>query len=156
MSALNKVPKDALILACDSRKALLITNTGTPIHPKLLVEQHFETEGASGGATGDNPSGSRYDGGGTGGSFRARSAMEAKDPEIGKVENFATDIIVKLSSYLENNRVRQLVVVAPPAFLGVLRIKYNNQIKSMILCEVAKDVVHKPIDEIQATLIDGW
>lgn len=156
MSALNKVPKDTLILVCDTRKALLITNSGTPINPKLHVEKHFESEETDDGATGDNSAGRRYDGGGTGGSFRARSAMEVKDPEIGKAENFATQIVILLSAYLENNRFRQLVVVAPPAFLGVLRGKYSNQIKSIILSEISKDLVNQPIEQIQKTLIDGW
>lgn len=134
----------------------MISNSGTPIKPSLIVEKHFEAEEAGDGAVKDNPAGSRYDGGGTGGSFRARSAMEVKDPEIGKSENFAAQIVAKVSVYLENSSFGQLVVVAPPAFLGVLRGKYNNQVKSMILCEISKDVVGKPIDEIQDTLIDGW
>ena len=156
MSALNKVPKDILILACDSRKALLISNSGSPIHPKLHVERHFVSEEKSDGASGDHRAGRRYDGGGTGGSFRARSAMESKGPDMDRAAHFASQIVAELSAYQKNSRVSQLVVVAPPAFLGLLRGKFTNQLKSMILSEIPKSVTDMPIEDIQKTLVDEW
>lgn len=153
---LKKVPKDTLILACDARKALLISNSGSPIHPKLHVEKHFEAEEKSEEVSGDGRTGRRYDGGGTGGSFRARSAMEVKDPDIDRAAGFASQILAELSAYQHASRISQLVVVAPPAFLGLLRGKFDNQLKSMILSDIPKNVVDMPIEELQRTLIDEW
>ena len=153
---LNKVPKDTLILVCDTQKALLISNSGSPIHPKLGIEKHFEADEKSDAERNNERAGRRYDGGGTGGSFRARSAMEATDPQTEKSEQFAAQIVAQLSSFLSDRRFGQLVVVAPPAFLGVLRNTFDDRLHNMISAEVPKTLTDMPIGEIQKTLVEEW
>ena len=156
MTVLNKVPNDAVILVCDARKALLISNAGSPVHPRLQIDTHFEAEENTYADAGGERSGRRYDGGGTGAAFRARSAMEASDPDAESAAQFASQVLAELTSYKEKKRISQVLVVAPPPFLGLLRTKFSSQLKSTIMGEVPKNLTDMPIEGIQKTLIEEW
>lgn len=156
MPKLNKFPKNTLILVCDTRKALFISNSGSPIHPKLGIEKHFEPTETADVVSSNDRAGRRYDGGGTGGSFRARSAMEANDPNADKAEEFASRIVSELVTFLSEQRFSQFLVAASPAFLGVLRDKFDVHLRKMISAEVPKNLTDMPVDEIQRALFEEW
>ncbi len=156
MAALNKVPKDLLILVCDARKALFMTNAGSPARPELAIKEHFEAAGGAERTTGNDRRGKRYDGGGTGGSFRARSAMEASDSDHERAAEFASEIVEKATDFRRKNSVGQILVVAPPAFLGVLRAKVSGEMESLIVSEIPKQLTDLPVAEIQEALVETW
>lgn len=156
VASLNKVPKDLLILVCDSHKALLITNAGPPARPELEIEDHFEAAGNTERPKGNDPSGKRYDGGGTGGSFRARSSMETSDTDQERASEFASEIIEKITKFRRKKTVGQILVAAPPAFLGVLRAKLTHELESLIVTEIPKHFTDMTIGEIQKALVETW
>lgn len=156
MPKLNKLPKHILVLVCDTQKALYMSNSGTPIHPKLGVEKRVELKEKSEAAPRNDRAGRRYDGGGTSGSFRARSAMEASDPNAEKTEEFASQIVAELAVFLRDKRFNEFMVVASPTFLGVLRDKIDDHLRSMIAAEIPKNLTDMPVDEIQKALFGQW
>lgn len=156
MTFLNKVPKDTLILVCDAQKALIVGNSGTPVHPELVIEKTIEFDEDEFASAREDRSGRRFDGGGTGGSFRARSAMETSDQHAEVSAKVAVQIVAELANYIKDRRTGQIVVVAPPAFLGLLRTKYTDSLNNKILDEVPKNLTEMPVKEIQKALVEKW
>lgn len=156
VAALNKVPNDLLILVCDARKALLMTNAGSPARPQLHIEEHIEAPEGAERVAGNDRRGKRYDGGGTGGSFRARSSMETSDTDHERAAEFASEIVEKVTAFRREKPIGQILLVAPPAFLGVLRAKVTDEIESLIVSEIPKHFTDLPVAEIQKSLVETW
>lgn len=156
MSPLTRVPKDLVILVCDSRKALILKNDGSEIRPKLEITEHFEPDGAPSGIQDSDRSGRRADGGSANASYQARSAMEAADPGKAQAAAFAAQIVERLVKHHSKVGIGQLVLVAPPTFLGFLRDKMSDELRQLITSEVSKHLTEMPVEDIEKILVSPW
>lgn len=82
-----------------------------------------------------------------------RHAMEQyTEPKVIEAQAFAKTLV----EYLENSRNHQkfekLVIMAPPAFLGMLRKEMSEPLSALVAAEVDKNLVKHDAEEIQAHL----
>lgn len=67
---------------------------------------------------------------------------------------FADDIVAYLNRALDDGAFERLVLVAPPAMLGILRKALTRPLKSTLRAEVAKDLTHISLNDLPAHLND--
>ena len=153
MPSIVRIPKDVIILVCDTNKALLLRNVGAVAQPELQVDAHLQPpEGTSEAENGIRP-GRRFDGGSAAISGTSRSAMEATDPKTKHADAFAGHLVSTLNDRHQNTLIGGLIIVAPPSFLGMIRQKMNEDLHKLIRDEVAKDLAEMPVSEIQKILL---
>lgn len=79
--------------------------------------------------------------------FDART--DAKEHEA---ETFAREIAERLETGRTSGQFQNLVLMAPPAFLGVLREQLSDGVRKLVVEEIAKDLVTHSSEEIRAKL----
>lgn len=156
MDRLQRLPKDLLIVITDARRALLLQNTGSEIHPSLEVLDRIEAEVEPGEHEDSDRSGRRYDGGGTVARFRGRSAMEQPDPQKLKAAAFADQLTNHLVRLEREGKVRQILLAAPPAFLGALRDAMPPELTRLVVAQIPKHLTEASIDDIKGALVAPW
>lgn len=139
---------NALILVGDGRKALFLRNRGTPQALDLVVERILD------GA--DNPS-TREQGSDRPGRVMqsvgfSRSSVEQTDWHTLEEQKFAGTIADALYRSALANGFTELVIVAPPKILGVLRQNFHKQVSDRIHGEVSKTLTSTPVGEIERLL----
>jgi protein required for attachment to host cells len=75
-----------------------------------------------------------------------------RTPRKHAAELFARRIARELSAAHRAKSFDGLVLVAGPAFLGLLRAALTKPLKSAVVAEVAKDLVHQPKTALQSHL----
>jgi protein required for attachment to host cells len=85
----------------------------------------------------------------------SRSAMEPRTPpKKVEIDRFARQLAGALGEGLRKGAYQQLVLVAPPAFLGVLRGHLSERVQARVEAVVEKDYLH--IEQREArVLIEG-
>lgn len=85
----------------------------------------------------------------------ARSVVEPhEDPEHRHARVFAAELTDHLDRAGQENRFDQLVVIAPPGFLGVLREQWTARIKSRITQEFDKELAGLNDAQLQSRLAE--
>ena len=79
-------------------------------------------------------------------------SMEEVDFHQQEEDRFAADTAAMLKARALRERVRALVVVAPPRTLGELRKHYHKEVEQRLVAEVPKDLVNVPVAEIEKIL----
>lgn len=69
-----------------------------------------------------------------------------------QAEKFAREIAHAIDEGLDGQAFSKLVLVAPPAFLGLLRSAISNRAKKAVSCELDKNIVRSELDEIREHL----
>ena len=69
-------------------------------------------------------------------------------------EVFAREVCVNIKQRYISNKFTQLYLIAPPEFLGFLRIHLDGELKKLIGGEIDKDIVQLKTDEIRSHLLD--
>lgn len=155
MKKLDRLPKHALVLACDARKALFLLNTGT------LFEPEFETEEVM--RASENPlnrehhsdrPGRRIDRTAAGGGLGPKSAMEQTDQNALATARFASDVIARLEERDRRSPVEALVIAAPAPMLGALRRHMPKALSPKIIGEYAKDLTALTSPEIARSIVN--
>ncbi|MFN4309303.1 MAG: host attachment protein [Ferrovibrio sp.] len=71
-----------------------------------------------------------------------RSAMEPRhDPHQMAEDKFAKSVAERLNHACEEKLFAQLVVIAPPRMLGVLRDEFSAAVQKLVAAEIHKDLV---------------
>lgn len=71
----------------------------------------------------------------------SRSAMSPQEtPHEHAMKVFAKEIGETLDHGLKTNEFEQLIIVAPPHFLGALRSNFSDELKNSLLGEIDKDL----------------
>jgi protein required for attachment to host cells len=85
----------------------------------------------------------------------ARTGVEPHEDET-HVESrkFAHEIAEYLEHEHQENRFDRLHVVAPPAFLGVLRATWSDRLRRAIVQEIDSDWMPLPIAELKSRLVE--
>lgn len=79
--------------------------------------------------------------------FDARTNV--KDHEV---EIFAREIAEHLETGRTSGQFQKLVLMAPPAFLGVLREQLSDGVRELVVDEIAKDLVTHSSEEVRNKL----
>lgn len=84
-------------------------------------------------------------------------AFEQKtDPKKQEAINFAHSLAHHLEAGSNANQFEQLMIVADPSFLGLLRDELSEQLKKKVSFELNKDLTTHSVAEIQAHLPQHW
>lgn len=154
MDRIVRIPKDELIVVCDSQKALLLRNNGQLARPELAIVEHLEADDSVQDRLDADRPGRRADGGSVAASGGPRSAMETRDVGDLLAASFAKSLAAHLSSAHRESPFAKLLVVAPPTFLGLLRPELKGEIPSIPTKEIDKHLTELPISELQKALLD--
>ncbi len=139
--------KGAWVLIADSEKALLLENMGDEQDYNLEVRRKDLQENPRNSEQGTDRPGRMQDVG-----VQQMSAMENADWHELEKERFADDLAELLYKRGHNGGFDRIVLVAAPQTLGHLRKKLHKEVEAKVVGEVAKDLTHLPIDEIEKRL----
>jgi protein required for attachment to host cells len=143
-----KIPHDAFVFVGDGRKALFLRNDGDEKFPYLKTEKVFVDENPSSHEQGTERAGRVSKASQTGG----RSAVEPTDWHELEEQHFVRMVAAAMERLIRANKVKALVVVAPPRALAELRLAFHPDVKACILAEVNKDLTKHPVGEIEKHL----
>lgn len=145
-----KIPRNALVFVGDGRKALILRNSGDALSLRLTAEIVFEDANPMTHEQGRDRPGRV--------SMAAlpgrKSAVEAKDWHDIAEHRFAQTVASAMERMVRTNRVKALIVVAPPRTLADLRKAFDADVKACILAEIAKDLTRHTIADIETNLVN--
>jgi protein required for attachment to host cells len=81
-----------------------------------------------------------------------RSGMETTDWHELEKERFARRVALALEQMVRGEKVKAIVVVAPPRTLAELRHAFHGDVKNRIVAEIDKDLTKLPVDQIEKHL----
>ncbi|HEX9208818.1 MAG TPA: host attachment protein [Steroidobacteraceae bacterium] len=92
------------------------------------------------------------------GHAKARGTRHAfggeNDPRHREAVGFARHIANQLEEARQRDEFDDLVVVAGPAFLGLVRQEMSKPTRARVVHEVHKDLVHSPVEELRQHLAE--
>lgn len=139
-----KLKNGAWVLVADGEKALFLVNDGDESHLDLRVMRKDEQENPPTREQAANRPGRVQ-----GSASHDNSAMDDTDwHELAK-ERFAIDLTDMLYARAHAGRFDQLVIVAAPQILGVLRASVHSVVADKIVAEISKHLTNQPIDNIE-------
>lgn len=139
-----KIRKGAWVVVCDGAKALILENIGDKQHPELRMRDVFEQKNPSTADQGADRPGRSHP------PFSLRSSsVNQTDWHDQAEEEFLVDLVAKLDRAVQDGTTKELVIVAPPRALGMVRRHYTPAIREALLKELDKDLVKIPIDQIE-------
>jgi protein required for attachment to host cells len=123
------------ILVADTTRARIFT-AEAPSAPLEELEDLSHTEGRlhDREITSDLPGKVKSFGGG------GHAFEQPTDPKKHEIDNFAHQIAQHLEKAYNTNRFEQLIIVAAPSFLGLLRSHLPEQIKKRVRFELDKEL----------------
>jgi protein required for attachment to host cells len=144
-----RIPRHGWVLVCDGAKALLLRNDGDPDLLNLTQVRHSERQTAPTRALGADRPGRVYQSKGA-----ARSATQETDLHDEEEIAFISTVARDLDRMAQDQKVKSLVVVAPPRALGILRAKLSPRLQAALAGEIPKDLAHLSIGEIEKHLAE--
>jgi protein required for attachment to host cells len=78
-----------------------------------------------------------------------------RNPRKVEARRFARRIVEALDEARQQKRYDRLILMAPPAFLGLLREQMPPAVHAILSAEVGKDLVHEPPEALSAYLPAG-
>lgn len=145
--ARNGLEHNTWVLICDGGKAILAENAGDAAAPNLEVRETIEHPDLPTHEQGTDKPGRKFAGVGD-----MRSATEPTDFHAQAEDAFLRQIASRIERNVGERHIDNLVVVAPPRAIGVLRRAFSPQVKKIVRQELEKDYVHMPIGEIERHL----
>lgn len=135
------------VVVGDGRKALILVNEGTAEHPSLTVETVLNQADPPTRELGSDRPGRVY--ASVGGS---RSATGETDWHQIAEDRFAHEIVAGLVRLAEREKLKKLVLVAPPRTMAELRKVLPEAFSALVTAEITKDLTKHPIAAITALL----
>ncbi len=135
------------ILVADSTRARIFT-ADTPSSPLEEIEDFSHAEGRlhDREITSDLPGRIKSVGGG------GHAFEQPTDPKKHEADNFSHHVAQFLEDAHNTNRFEQLLIVAPPTFLGLLRNQLPEPIKRLVCFELDKEITRQSAAEIRQHL----
>lgn len=146
MNASN-IPRHALVLVCDGRKALFLRNRGSALAPELVIEATCEQDNPPSREQGTDRPGRR-----AGGAVAHRSAMDEGDAHSTEEARFAAGLADRLYRDPPAGRFEHLWLVAAPGVLGTLRQHLHVSVAQRVIAEIPKTLTQHSVDDIQSIL----
>jgi protein required for attachment to host cells len=72
------------------------------------------------------------------------------EPKHEEAMRFAREVAALLREGFDAHRFRQLCVVAPPQFMGLLRDEIDGPVRAAVKAELSKDLTHEDTDRVAA------
>ena len=143
----TKIEAGTWVVACDGRKWVIMENAGDSKFPNLRVKETDQQE---------NPPTSQQGSDAPPRSFasvgHARSAIEQTDWHDEMERKFLGALAQHLDAAVGAGKVKEMIVVAPPRALGMIRKTYSERLKNAVRLEIDRDVVKMPVHEIEKLL----
>ncbi len=141
------IGREAWVVVCDGAKALFLRNNGNAqLLDLAVVETVTQPDEPSREQGTDRPGRAHQSMG------EARSAMEETDWHEQAEADFLKEIAERLGRMAQSGEIENLVLVAPPKALGILRPQLSAEVEAVLRAEVAKDYVKMPVPEIEKLL----
>jgi protein required for attachment to host cells len=80
------------------------------------------------------------------------SADGGRSPRKHRAEVFARKIVAQLRKAQRSGSFDRLVIIAAPAFLGLLRLAMPKTLREAIVREIPKDLVHQGVGAVRSQL----
>lgn len=141
------LPHDTLVLVTDGRKMLLLRNQGDAGQIGLCTEQHDCRKDRKDRDIKSDAPGLTAQSAGYG-----RPAYDEPDYHQLEEDRWAARTATIINERALANAFDGLVVIAPPRTMGVLRKQWHQEVEKRILTEIAKEMVDRPLSEIEALL----
>lgn len=93
--------------------------------------------------------------GGRRGAVGHHSTGGERSPRKVEATRFARRIAEALDEERRHHRYERLVIMAPPAFLGLLRREMPTAVHAVLSAEIGKDLVHEPPEALSGYLPPG-
>lgn len=87
------------------------------------------------------------------GEFGASTFTEATSPKEREALVFAHELLAKLDSGRVNNQCKEIIIFAPPAFMGLLNKNMKSETRRLVSLEVEKDYSKQAAKELINSLI---
>jgi protein required for attachment to host cells len=142
-----QVPHNSFIVVADGSKMLFLRNEGDDQYLKLAVERKREQENPADRDQKTDDRGRASAGAGPG-----HSAYSETDFHQLEEDRFAAETAELLRKRALRNEFESLIIVAPPRTLGELRKHYHKEVEKRLAGEIAKDLTHHPVYEIEQIL----
>ena len=142
------LPNQALVFVTDGRKMLFLRNHGDENQLDLRTEEHDQREDRRDHEIKSDAAGSSKQSGGFG-----RPAMDETDFHQQEEDLWVKDAAAELKRRALRNDFADLVIVAPPKALGVLRKELHKEVERRILFTCNKEMTDRPITDIEELLV---
>ena len=139
--------KSTFILVADNVRARIFT-AETPSSPLQEIEALAHTEGR----LHDREITSDFPGKIKGEGSVGHAFEQPTDPKKHEADNFAHRIAQYLEEAHNANKFEQLLIIAEPSFLGLLRNQLTEQIKKLVCFELDKNITTHSADDIRKHL----
>jgi protein required for attachment to host cells len=139
---------NALVLVTDGRKTLFFRNHGDENQIDLRTEDFDERADAPNRELKSDAAGSSKQSFGYG-----RPALGETDFHQQEEDRWAHAAAEAVNERVLKNNFDQLVVVAPPKTLGLIRKKLHKEAERRLLCEIPKEMTGRPIPDIEALIV---
>jgi protein required for attachment to host cells len=146
-SAAMEVKHNAVVMVADGRKMLFLRNEGDSEYPNLVVETAEEHVNPADRDQKTDAPGTAFSGTGP-----SRSSMGEVDFHAQEEERFAAEAAALLKTRALAHEFESLIIVAPPKTLGEMRKHLHREVSDRLVGEIAKDLVNRPIPEIEKAL----
>lgn len=141
------IAHNSWVLVCDGAKALILRNKGDQELLNLVPVEIFSGHQPPTRDLGTDRQGRVYQSQGG-----ARSSMQETDWHDEAEVTFLVQVAERLSGLVRQKDIANVVLVAPPRVLGILRKRLDPSTRAAVATEVAKDLVKFPIPEIERYL----
>jgi protein required for attachment to host cells len=141
---MTKLKHGGWVLVADGEKALFLVNDGDETDLNLRVIRKDEQDNPPTREQGANRPGRVH-----GSASPNVSAFDDTDWHDLAKERFAADLADLLYSRAHAGRFDQLVILAAPQVLGVLRSELHSVVTDKILAEVPKHLTNQPLNQIE-------
>jgi protein required for attachment to host cells len=143
------IPHDALVFVGDGQKALFLRNAGDATLPNLITEAVFIDKNPPTHDQGTDRPGRTFNRSAT----NHRSGMETTDWHELEKERFAKHVASALEQLVRAEKIKAIVVIAPPRTLAELRNAFHPDVKGRVVAEIDKDLTKLPVGEIERHLV---
>jgi protein required for attachment to host cells len=142
-----KIVKGAWVLVCDGGKARILENTGSAIAVKLDTREVLARANPPTHEQGTDQPGRLHQPFST-----ARSAVEQTDWHDRAEREFLESLARRLDAAIAAGETSNVIIVAAPRALGMLRTAYSPAIRQALRGELDKDWVEVPNRKIEKQL----
>jgi protein required for attachment to host cells len=133
---------EALVLVADGSKMLILFNEGDATTPQLRVIEHEAFLNPANRDMLTDAPGVTHSREGPG-----RSTYDSGDPHQANEDRFA-QTAAEIFAKAADSHAGELVVVAPPHALGVMRRHYSPQVRARLVAEIDKDLTGHSVADI--------
>ena len=147
------LPNRALVLVADGTKMLFLRNHGDENQIDLRTEAHDEREDRKDREIKTDAAGAAATAFSSGGGDTHRPAMAETDFHQQEEDRWVKDAADELKQRALRNDFNDLVIIAPPKALGVLRKELHKEVERRIITTINKEMTDRPIPDIEELLV---